>query len=211
MTVLSDVRARVLYALGLTASSTERGFTDVNVDEHIKRAVEEFSLHVPAEASADVAVAGGARTFSTSALTRPIRVTAVEYPIGQWPRALLDFDTWGSTVTLDDGPPTAGYTVRVSYAQQHLVDGSGSTIAPAHEHVIVEGAAAFAILARALGSAATRESATTAYQTYDHLRIAQARLARWRDALRRLESSTGRRTLYSPATGPTRRDIASWP
>ena len=210
MTTLADFRARVLYALGVT-TSTERGFTDANVDEHVKRAVEEFSLRVPVEASADLTVAAGSRSFATSALVRPIRVTAAEYPLGQWPRALLDFDVWGSTVTLDHSPPLAAYTVRVYYTQQHLVDGTASTIAPAHETVIVEGATAFAVLARTLGAAQTREAGTVAYETYEHLRIAQTRLAHWRAQLRRLSGRVVRRRLFVPAGGPVQRSVVSGP
>ena len=77
MTTLANFRTRVLWALGVS-SSTERGFTDANVEEHIRRAVEEFSLYVPVETSADIAVAGGTRSFTTTALTRPIQVGAVE-------------------------------------------------------------------------------------------------------------------------------------
>ena len=211
MTTLADYRARVLHALGIATSSTERGFADVNVDEHIKRAVEEYSLHVPAEASAEVSVAGGSRTVATAVLVRPIRVLAVEYPIGRWPRVLVDFDVWGTTVTLDHNPPSASYSVRVYYAQQHLVDAVSSTVPAAHEPVIVEGATAFAILARSVGAAQNREGSTVAYQTYDHLRIAQTRLHRWRDHLRRLSGTVGRRTLYTPATADLRRDTVSWP
>ena len=210
MTTLADFRARVLWALGVT-TSTERGFTDANVEEHIKRAVEEFSLYVPVEARSDIAVTGGARSFATTALTRPIRIGAVEYPVGQWPRALVEFDHWGSTVTLDHSPPGSAYTVRVYYTQQHLVDGSGSTIAPAHENVVVEGAAALAILARAMGAANAAESSTVTPHTYQHLRVAQARLDHWRGLLARLSGRVGRRDLYTPATSPLGRDIVQGP
>ena len=210
MTTLADFRSRVLFAMGVTAS-TERGLTDTNVDEHIKRAVEEFSLYVPLEATADVSVSAGSRTFALTALTRPVRVTAAEYPVGQWPRALLDFDLWSGTVTLDHGPPASGYSVRVYYTQRHVVDGSGSTIDLAHETVIVEGAAAHAILARAMGAANTAETATATPQTYHHLRVAQARLERWRALLHHLSGRAVRRRLYTPGTSPVRRDVAGWP
>jgi hypothetical protein len=210
MTTLSDFRTRVLFAMGVT-TSTERGLTDTNVDEHIMRAVEEFGLYVPLEATADVNVSGGSRTFALTALTRPVRVTAVEYPAGQWPRALLDFDQWGGTVTLDHSPPASGYSVRVYHTQRHLVDGSGSTVDAAHETVIVEGAAAHAILARAMGAANVAESATVAPQTYQHLRVAQTRLERWRILLHRLSAGIGRRQLYTPGASTIRRDAVAWP
>ncbi len=197
MTTIADYRTRVLYALGIGGSSSERGFDNNSIDKHTQQAVEEFSLCVPLQASADIAVAGGARSFSTVALARLVRVRTVEYPPDQWPRALLDFSVWGSTVTLDIAPPAGGYTVRVCYDQGHLVDGSGSTIAAAHEHVIVEGATVFAILARAMGAANTAETSTVAPQTYQHLRVAETRLEHWRTQLRTLGGALERRALYT--------------
>lgn len=195
MTTIADFRARVLYALGVSGTSTERGFDDASIDRHIQQAVEEFSLHVPAEARADVSVSGGSRQFAVTALIRPLRVRAVEYPPDRWPRALVDFDVWGDTVTLDLSPPATAYTVRVYYTQQHLVDAGGSTVPAGHEHVVVEGATALAILARAMGAANTAETATVAPQTYQHLRVAQERLLRWREMLRRLGGRLERHAL----------------
>ena len=214
MTTLADFRGRVKSALGIKPSvtSTEKGFEDDNLDNHIRQSVEEFSLYVPVEATANVAVSGGSRSFALSALTRPIGVAAVEYPLGQWPRALLDFDVFGGTVTLDHGPPSGGYTVAVYYTQQHLVDGSGSTIEPEHEHVIVEGAAAQAGLARAVQAASYAEAALTNPVTFQHLRPAQQRLERWREHLRALGSGRlRRRQSYSPSTAPASRSIVGWP
>ncbi len=195
MTTLADFRSRVQYALGISGSSPERGFDNASIDRHIQQAVEEFSRYVPAEARADVGLSGGSRQFALTALTRPLRVVAVEYPPDRWPPALVDFAVWGDTVTLDLSPPATAYTVRVSYTQQHLVDTGGSTVPAAHEHVVVEGAAALAILARAMGAANTAETATVAPQTYQHLRVAQERLRRWREMLRRLGGRLERHTL----------------
>jgi hypothetical protein len=211
MTTIVDLRTRVLYALGIPGMSTERGFDSDSVDQHIVQAAEELSLYVPAEATADVSVGGGTRTIALSALTRAIAVRSVEYPVGQWPRTLLDFDVWGGTLTLDISPPVTAYTVRVYYAQQHLVDGSGSTPRPEHENVVVEGATALAILARAMGAANTAETATVAPATYQHLRVAQERLNRWRTLLRRLAGGPARRALYTPAAVPSARDTVTWP
>lgn len=198
MTTLADFRIRVLYALGVSGTSTERGFDDASIDRHIQQAVAEFSLHVPAEARADVSVSGGSRQFAVTALTRPLRVLAVEYPPDRWPRAFVDFDVWGNTVTLDLSPPPTAYAVRVYYTQQHLVDAGGSTVPAGHEHVVVEGATALAILARAMGAANTAETATVAPQTYQHLRVAQERLLRWREMLRRLGGRLEHHALRSP-------------
>ena len=209
MTTLADFRGRVLYALGITATSTERGFDNASVDRHIQQAVEELSLYLPGEVSADLAVAAGARTVALAALSRVLRVQAVEYPLGQRPRALLDFDVWGGLLTLDHDPPTAAYTVRVYFTQQHLVDATGSTVAVGHENLVVEGAAALAILARAMGFAQVVESATTPINVHPHLRVAQERLLRWRELLRRLGNPVRSGALYAPGSVPASRFVVS--
>jgi len=209
MATIVDFRTRVKAALGITTSSTERGYDDVSLDQHIKQVVEEFSVHLPVEASADLTIAAGSRTLSIVGLTRVIRVAAVEAPIGQWPRAFVDFDRWGRTLTLDIAPPAGSTAARVYYEQAHLVDTSGSTVEPEHEHVVVEGATAFALLARAAGAAQTLETAAAQPQTYQHLRLAQSRLAHWRTQLRRLGGRAMRARLYTPAGGPVQRSIVT--
>ena len=209
MTTLADFRSRVKAALGISGATTERGFDDPSLDHHIKQAVAEFSVYVPAEASADLNVAAGTRTLNIAGLTRAMRVAAVETPVGQWPRALVDFDRWHTTLTLDIAPPSAITAARVYYEQAHLVDTTGSTVAAVHEHTIVEGAAAFALLARVAGAAQTLETATNQPQTYQHLRLAQARLARWRADLRRLGGRVVRQRLYAPAGAPVQRTVVN--
>jgi hypothetical protein len=211
MTTIVDFRDRVKAALGITASSSERGFGDAHLDEHVKRAVQEFSIYVAAEASADLAISAGTRTLDVSSLTRLLRVAAVETPVGQWPRAFVDFSQWGATLTLDIAPPAVNTTARVYYEQRHLVDESGSTVAPEHEHVIVEGATAFALLARAAGAAQTLETATAQPLTYQHLRIAQSRLAHWRAQVRRLSGRVVRHRLFVPAGGPVQHSAVGEP
>jgi hypothetical protein len=207
MSTLTDFRNRVKATLGISGSSAERGFDDPSLDQHIRQAVEEFSVYVPVEASADLTVLSGGRTLGVTGLTRLLRVVAVEMPVGQWPRSLLDFDRWSTTLTLDMTPLSLDTPARVYYEQGHLVDGSGSTIDAAHEHVIVEGASALALLARVAGAAQTLEAATAQPQTYQHLRLAQSRLARWRAQLRRLGGRVVQRRLYAPSTAPVQRSV----
>ncbi|MGE0543690.1 MAG: hypothetical protein AB7R89_26300 [Dehalococcoidia bacterium] len=209
MPTLTDFRNRVKATLGISGSSAERGFDDPSLDQHIRQAVEEFSVYVPVEATADLTVLAGDRTLSAAGLTRLLRVAAVELPVGQWPRSLTDFDRWHTTLTLDIAPPSVDTAARVYYEQGHLVDGSGSTIDPAHEYVIVEGASALALLARVAGAAQTLETATTQPQTYQHLRLAQSRLARWRAQLRRLGGRLVQRRVYAPSASPLQRSVVA--
>lgn len=209
MTTLADLRTRVKGALGITGTSSERGFTDAQLDQHLIEAIAEFSLYVPAQVSADLTLASGSRALSVGALARLIRVAGVEYPTGQWPRAFVDFDRWGGMLTLDVSPPAADSTARVYYEQAHLADASGSTVESEHEHVVVEGAAALAMMARTAGAAQTAESATSQPQTYQHLRIAQTSLARWRASLRLLSGRLRGQQLYMPGGAPVQRHVVT--
>jgi hypothetical protein len=209
MPTLTDFRNRVKAALGISGSSPERGFDDPSLDQHIRQAVEEFSVYVPGEATADLTVIAGSRTLSAAGLTRLLRVAAVEIPVGQWPRSLTDFDRWNTTLTLDIAPPSVNTAARVYYEQGHLVDGSGSTVDPAHEHVVVEGACALALLARVAGAAQTLETAATQPQTYQHLRLAQSRLARWRAQLRRLGGRMVHRRLSTSSGSPVQSSVVA--
>lgn len=206
MATLADFRNQLKAALAISGSSAERGFDDPSLDQHIREAAREFSLYVPVEASADVVIAGGTRTIALSGLSRPIRVLTVETPPGNWPRTLVDFEVYGNTVTLDV-LPSSNQSATVHYTQAHLIDSSGSTVEPEHEGVIVQGAAALALLSRATGAAQTLETSTNQPVTYQHLRLAQERLRQWRVQVRRL-GGMGRRQMYSQQPSAARRNVA---
>ena len=207
MTTIVDLRARVQAALGITGASAEPGYEDASLDQHITRAVGEFSTYLPVKSSTDLALAAGSRTRGIGGLARLLRVVAVETPVGRWPRALVDYDHWSTSLTLDLAPPGADTTVRVYYEQAHLVDTIASTVPIELEYMLVEGAAAFAVLARATAAANTWTLSSVQPQTYQHLRIAQSRLAAWRSGLRRLGGRTVRRRFYTPASGPVQRAV----
>jgi hypothetical protein len=210
MSTITDFRSmsRSLYG---TDPTTDRGFVDAVLDRTINQAVSEFSQHVPIKATATVNVTGGSRTWGmAAALTRPIRVMAVEYPVDRWPRVLLDFDVWGDTVTLDHSPPAGGYSVKVYYDQAHLVDASGSTIEAEHEYLVAEGAFVYSLFARTIGAANTFDTTATGTpmpNAMQHLRVAEARLAHWRRQLRRVASQVQTRSLYPPGSRPYARDV----
>lgn len=211
MTTLVDFRTRVQNAMGGSSFSTERGFGATTVDDYIQRAIEEYTRVAPALTTGDVTFTGGSRS-ATLTLTRYMRAIAAEYPSGNWPRTLLDFDLFGTSgdvITLDIGPPAANYVVRIYFEQRHLVDGSGSTIRLDHEDLIVEGAAALMLLARAAGTAQTADVSTSVQPgRSQHLNLAEARLRRWRDGLRSLKGLV-RRELYTPGTAPVSKSLVT--
>lgn len=211
MTTIADFRGRITDETGLATS--ERGGTQASMDRHILQAVAEMSLHLPLKLETDVAVTGGSRRFGLASLIRPIRINAVEYPVGQWPRALLEFvsEPLQDVCDLDHAPPGAGYTVRVYHDAYHLVDATGSTVRAEHEHLVVWGGAGFAYLARAAAAANTADAATSNQPlTYQHLRIGEMYLRLFRDELRRHGSALRARPLYAAAAPPVRADVVTW-
>lgn len=202
MTTIVDFRskARALYG---TDPTTDRGFVDTVLDNSIKQAVMEFSQYVPRRLSTFMGINGGVRAFLMSDLgSLVMRVVAVEYPLNRWPRSLLEFDVWGDTVTLDHSPPSTVYSVRVYYHEQHLVDGSGSTIAAQHEYLIAEGAFIYSLFGRTIGMANTFDVSGTNQQanTMPHLRVAQERLDHWRRQLAKIGNELRTAAMYAPGS-----------
>ena len=133
MTTIVDFRGRVKAALGISSPSGERGFSDTHLDEHVKQAVEEFSIYVPAEASADLTVSAGTRTLSVAGLTRFLRAAAVELAIT--PLTLFHFHQYalgGSLVTLAMAPLIFSMLIVAAFACAMPNDALFGAIAAMH-------------------------------------------------------------------------------
>lgn len=145
MTTLADIRTRVRKDLHDTDSATER-WSDSQLDRHIEHALHDLDRHVPQEKSATVATTAGSRELSLASLTGLIDVEAIEFPVGNFPPAYVQFSRWEDTVTLlVDAAPT-GDNAKLFYSAAHVLDGSGSTV-PGHlEELLAIGAAGYAAL-----------------------------------------------------------------
>jgi len=92
----------------------------------IDRAVDFYSLYLPAEDTEDIATVSGSREISLAAmqLAYPIRrILAVEFPIGSTPRQFNDFTVFGSVLTMEavtgDGDDARIYYQR--YRELHSI------------------------------------------------------------------------------------------
>jgi len=141
---LDTMRARV--RTDLRDPSAER-WDDDTLDRHIARALAEFSLAAPREASATLVTSEGSRDLDLASLAGRIAVDGVEYPVGQYPPALVAFSIWGETLTLEvDSAPPAGEDVLVRYSAAHTLDAEGTTVPDALHDLVATGAAAYAAI-----------------------------------------------------------------
>ncbi|MBI4499420.1 MAG: hypothetical protein HY689_16150 [Chloroflexi bacterium] len=199
-TTLSTLRAAVRRDLH-DEDATSYRWTDAVLDRHLERAVREFSLALPREATATLTTTAGSRDLSLAALTDLMAVEAVEYPVGQYPRSYVRFAVWGSTLTLLlDSAPAGAENVAVYYGKLHTLDAASSTL-PVHlEEVVATGAAAYAALEWA-SFATNRVNVGGADVWRQYLVWGQERLAAFARSLARYgrKHAVRARRLYRPA------------
>jgi hypothetical protein len=123
-------------------------WSDADLQRHVTHAVTEYQIWRPLEVKeSGLALSAGSRDLSVATLTNLVRVQAVEYPTGQWPPAYVQFQQWGSTLTLFlEGAPGAGDPLAVNLycLERHTVTVTACTIDPADDEAIVAGAVHFA-------------------------------------------------------------------
>ncbi len=125
-------------------------WSDADLQRHINHAVQEYSLWNPQEVLlTSYTLTPGSRTITISAsdLAALETIRAVEYPTGQWPPAFVQFQLWGSQLTLElDGPPLATDPLAVTiYALfRHTVTASLCSVPPRDDEAIIAGAVSFA-------------------------------------------------------------------
>ncbi len=141
---LAAMRTRVRRDLRDTDASEER-WSDDDLNRHIQRALQELSLAAPREATATLQTTAGSRDVSVSTLTDRVTIDALEFPTGKYPPSFIAFSLWVDTLTmLIDDEPSGSQDVVVYYSRSHVLDDSGSTLAPALEDLVATGAGAYA-------------------------------------------------------------------
>ena len=155
MTTLTTVRERLETTL--QDASNERWSSD-DLDEAIRRALEEFSLVEPHEQVTTLTLSSAGREIDISSLSNCLQVSRVWWPYEaadpEHPPRWRPFEVWGDTLYLDtDSKPATGDVVRLWYTEQHTLDGldgaSSTTLPPDAETILIAGAAGFAAQARA--------------------------------------------------------------
>ena len=196
MTTLSDIRTALRLDLG---DPDSLHWDDDLLDRHVAHALAEVSEPIPRELAVTLATTPGSRELSLASITGLIEVEVVEYPAGHFPPALVRFARWHTTLTIHSASAPDGSDALVSCTAAHTLDGSGSTLPPHLEHVLLTGAAAYAALelaARSAGQLNLNRRATEAYAGW-----ARARLTAFHQLLH-LHGRRNRvrsRNLYVPA------------
>lgn len=123
-------------------------WSDADLQRHVTHAALEYELWKPREVlETSLSLVPGNRAVDTSSLVNLMRVLAVEYPTGQWPPAYVQFQQFGSTLTLFlDGAPatTDPLALNLFCLERHTVTTTACTIDPADDECIVAGAVHFA-------------------------------------------------------------------
>ncbi|MGB2695281.1 MAG: hypothetical protein WBD55_08865 [Dehalococcoidia bacterium] len=199
MSNLATIRATVRTDLHDEDTADER-WSDAELNRHIARALQEYSLQAPLETKSTLQTTAGSRDLSVSSLTPRIRLVAAEYPTGAYPPNFVPFSLWGSTLTLQvTGAPSSVQNVNVYWHQQHTINGS-STFPSAHDDIIATGAAGYAALEWAsFASNRVNVGGDDAWGRY--MEFANVRLAAFKERLRLLPEVNRARAarLYSPA------------
>jgi hypothetical protein len=209
---LSEMRDRVRTDLHDEDSAAYR-WTDGELDRHVQRAVRDFSLAIPLEATATLSATPGSRELSITGLTDLVAIEAVEYPVGKYPVSYVRFSVWLNTLTmLIDGAPSAADDVAVYYTRLHTIDGSSSTIPARFEDVVAAGAAGFAAVE--WSSFATNRVNVGGQDVWrEYLAWGQERLAEFQRALAKhgRRNAVRVRRLYAPATTPADQSTVTGP
>jgi len=158
MTDLAGFRTRILALLGDPAGAR---YTNATLDEALSQALEEFSVTVPNLIIEEFTVVTAGREQLITTVPSFLNVLQVVYPYNgtATEQTLLDaFYAWhdGEYLALYIGGPAvpaAGEVIQIYYTIPHTVENLNSAVAttinPAHDGLLSQGASAFSALLRA--------------------------------------------------------------
>ena len=209
---LSAMRARLRTDLHDEDAANYR-WIDAELDRHIERAVREFSLALPLEATTTLTTTAGSRDLSIASLSDLVAIEAVEYPTGEYPPSYVRYSVWLNTLTmLIDGTPSGAEDVNVYHTTLHTLDVSSSTLPPRFEDVIAGAAGGYAAVE--WSSFATNRVNVGGQDVWrDYLTWGQERLADFQRALAKhgRRNAVRVRRLYSPAAAPADQSTVQGP
>jgi hypothetical protein len=208
---LIGLRPRLRQQLHDEDSANYR-WTDEVLDRHLLSAVDALSEAWPQERKTTLTTTPGSRDVSLATIDDLVRIEAVEYPTGRWPPEYVQFQTWGSTLTLLlDAEPSAAEDVNVYWGRRHQLEKFTSTLPKETEETLLVGAGAFALLEWAQ-FAINRVNITGPGTEEDYKRQGEERLREFRRQLRRFGRLAGVRTssLYMPATPAPDQSTVTW-
>lgn len=135
---LATIRGRLQIVLDDAGAAF---WTTAELDSHITSALEDISHYIPLQVKAAVATSSGSRAVNISALTKRVRIFAVEYPLSQWPPAYVRYAVYLDVLTILNDPIPDGSNCNVYYGTLHTINGT-DTLPEDHEQILVFGAAA---------------------------------------------------------------------
>jgi hypothetical protein len=170
---------------------------DSLLSRHITHAVKDFSQACPRETRATLATLAGSREIDVSALTDRIRIEAVEYPAGLFPKRYSRFSLWSDVLTLLGEDVPDGTDCNIYYGRLHTLDEAGSSIPSQYEDIIATGTCGYA--ATELGAyAINRVNIGGADTLEEFLELGQSKLTFFRAELKRLTRRLSASRLYVP-------------
>ena len=140
---LSEMRAIVRRDLHDEDAGNYR-WTDDELDRHIAHAVKDFSEYLPDEQKATKATTSGSRELDISDLSDRVMVTAVEYPVANFPKRYQRFSLWADTLTILGEEIPDGSNAYIYYGKVHTLSAESSTVPAQHEDLIAVGACGYA-------------------------------------------------------------------
>lgn len=185
MTPIDDYRSRILTILG---DSTGSRYSQTQVDEALRSALDEYSTACPANARASFTVVIPGKRQTISGLSHFQFFIEVQWPADPDPE-VNRVKTWRSgfvdgvpQIQFSQERPQAGDVINLVFAAGHTIDGldeaAVTTVPPVHESLLALGAAAHAAVARSTQISeqlTSRVSNATQLLTWGNDRLAEFR------------------------------------
>ena len=209
MTTISDLRDAL--RIELHDADSER-WDDDALDRHLQRAARELSFVWPREQKTALTTTAGSRELSMASLSDLVRVLAVEYPVGRYPAAYVQFSTFADTLTLlVDQAPGDAEDVSVYWGGLHTLDSMTSTLPSPGEDAVVLGASAYAAIEWA-SFATNRANVAGTEAVAAYTAWGQQRLAQFQQTLARLGENGRVRAsrLFVPARDEASQNVVRW-
>jgi hypothetical protein len=147
-TTLISIRALVRRDLKDEDAANYR-WTDNEIDRAIEKAVLVYSGYCPLmQLDSTIHTVDQDNTVSLTTLSDRIDVLKVEHPITSEPYASRRFKVWSDVLTFQDGYVGDGGHCNIYWLKKHTLS-AASTIPTAHEHIITQGAVAYAVSSQA--------------------------------------------------------------
>jgi hypothetical protein len=194
----------------------EERWTDDVLARHLERANLAVSLAAPRQMTTTLATTAGSRELDLSEeeeLQELVRIEAVEWPAGRYPREFVRFQHWDQLLTLlVDHPPQAVEDVIVYWGAVHPFDIEETepvTLPVDAIEVLLLGAAGYAAVEWA-GFAINRANIAGGRAVGDYRRWGEDRLAEFQKGLQRLRSALRLRRMYTADAATLGKNIVSF-